>query len=219
MAKRSDWTRLSRAIEEITGLPPSQDQRDAFGRYLDLIVAWSRSQRLTGFRTATEIVESLFIDSLLFLPLVPARPCKLVDIGSGVGVPGIPLRIVEPGISLMVVESRRKRTSFLKTVVRELGLSDVEVLHGRAEHLVRDRMELAGRYDVVAMRSVGRVASLVPIAGTYLRPGGLCVISGPPVESDAAPVPAVPGFAAERRLIDLPPLALTRAFLVFAKNS
>jgi hypothetical protein len=98
--------------------------------------------------------------------------------------------------------------------VRELGMSDVEVLHGRAEQLVRERTELAGRHDVVAMRSVGRVDSLVPIAGTYLRPGGLCVISCPPVESDAAPVPAVPGFAAERRLIDLPPLALTRAFLV-----
>ena len=112
---------------------------NSFPQYLDLLLLWNRAQNLTGFESAPEIVRGLFEDSLLFLPLLPDRPLRVVDIGAGAGIPGMPLRIIDEGIEVTLIESKRKRVSFLRTVRRELGLEkSVVIEEGRAEVLVSE---------------------------------------------------------------------------------
>ena len=141
------------------------------------------------------VVDNLFLDSLLFLRVLPPAIRSIADIGSGAGFPGIPVKIVRPDIEVVLVESRQRRVSFLSAVVRELGLSGVRVLGGRAEHLASD---LEGAFDAVLARCAGGGASLAGIAARLVAPGGLVVFSGSPSPSgpvlgDLVEVPGVAG--------------------------
>jgi 16S rRNA (guanine527-N7)-methyltransferase len=171
-------TPLERAIEVLIGRAPKAVERTRFERYLRLLVEWNRTHRLTAIRSAEGIVADLFVDSLLFLSCLPPGAIKMADLGTGPGIPGVPLRIVRDDIALTLVESKRKRVSFLAGLKRELELSDLSILEGRAEELVKARSDLTGTFDVVVVRAVG--ASILPIAMTYLRPGGLFLAGGPP---------------------------------------
>ena len=172
---------LLSAIPELTGRPATAEDRGRFQRYLDLFTRWNQVHRMTALRSPAEIVRGLFLDSLLFLPVLPAsRPIKAVDIGAGSGVPGLPMRIVDPEIALTLVEAKRKRVSFLLAVGRELGLSGVKLIEGRAEALVQEDPTLAEGFDVVVARAVGPASHLFPLAMRYLRPGGTVVLAGGP---------------------------------------
>jgi len=118
------------------------------------------------------------LDSLLFLPVLPFPLRTLLDLGSGAGLPGIPLKIVLNEVQLVLVESRRKRVSFLASVIRELGLEHARVVGRRVEDAMD---ELEGGFDAVVMRCVGDPGDLLPVASRLVvRPGGVVVASGPP---------------------------------------
>lgn len=102
------------------------EQIDQFLVYLDLLLKWNRKMSLTALRTPTEIISRHFLDSLLLLPYLPETG-RLLDIGSGAGFPGLPLKIARPGLTIDLVEATAKKVSFLKEAVRRLGLSGVEV--------------------------------------------------------------------------------------------
>jgi 16S rRNA (guanine527-N7)-methyltransferase len=203
----SPITALERAIEVLIGRAPKVIERSRFERYLRLLVQWNPTHRLTAIRSAEGIVADLFVDSLLFLSCLPPGPIKMADLGTGPGIPGVPLRIVRDDIALTLVESKRKRVSFLAALKRELDLSDLSILEGRAEELVKARSELAGTFDVVVARAVG--VSMLPIAMTYLRPGGLFVVGGPP---DGAEKSDPSGRSRQTKVFDK--LGLTRTFLL-----
>ena len=124
------------------------------------------------------IVEHLFLDSLLFLRLLPASTGSIVDIGSGAGIPGVPIKIVlDEELQVTLVEARRRRASFLATVVRELGLKGARVIADRAE----DRLvELEGRFDAVVMRCSGELNEMMALAAKLVNPRGVVVCAGPP---------------------------------------
>ena len=123
------------------------------------------------------IVEHLFLDSLLFLRLLPSTTRTLIDIGSGAGMPGVPIKIVWSDVQVALVESRRRRASFLSAVVRELTLNQVQVVADRIESRLPD---MEGRFDAVVMRCAGDVGELMPVAARLLTPQGLVIASGPP---------------------------------------
>ena len=151
---------------------------DSFSKYLRLLSKWQKSQRLIGSAEPHWIVENLFLDSLLFLKVLPSPLRSLLDLGSGAGLPGIPLKIVLGGVALVLIESRRKRASFLASAIRELGLEHARVV-GRSVEDVAD--ELEGGVDAVVMRCAGDPADLMPVASRLaVRPGGVVVASGPP---------------------------------------
>ena len=167
-------------IEALTRRQASPEVMERFERYLDLLIRWNRTHRMTALDSPAAIVRDLFLDSLLYLRFLPRPGVRLVDIGAGAGIPGLPLKLVEPRIGLTLIEAKRKRVSFLLAVRRELGLEDVQIEEGRAESLVASRPELAGGFDVAVCRAVGAAEVLFEVARKYLKPRGLFVASGPP---------------------------------------
>ena len=171
---------FAETVQTLSGRPIASEVHALFARYLELFLLWNRTQRMTGFESPAEIVRDLFVDSLLFWPLLPPRPLRMVDIGAGAGIPGLPLRLADPGIALTLVEARRKRVSFLKMIRRELGLAnDIAVKEGRAEVLVAKLVGSSGAFDVVVARRVGALKAAAhrpAVPGV----GGFFIASGPP---------------------------------------
>lgn len=168
---------------------------ELFCKYLDLVQKWQRVHRLVGSVDARWMVTNLVLDSLAFVHALPEGASDLVDIGSGAGIPGVPIRIVSPGMRLTMIEARERRASFLRAVVRELALSDVVVIGRRAEEMVSD---MAGRYDAAVMRCAGPASELLPVAEALVRPGGTVVIGA----SETTDVPS----GAERLVVNVPGL-------------
>ena len=196
----------------------TDQERARFERYADLLLLWNRTHNLTGLRTVASVGKGLFLDSLLFRSMLPRRPgLRAVDIGAGAGIPGIPLRIVDPSIVLTLVESRRKPVSFLLSLVRELDLGDVVVSHGRAEDVSVQYPDLVGEFDVVLSRAVGNLPELLPAAMRYLRPGGVFISSGPPSGSRPRPPSPVPEL--EWRSVSYKTLGISRLFAFAEKPS
>lgn len=209
-------TRLASAARHVLGRPLMATEIDRFGRYLRTLMEWGRVHDLTGLSAPRDIVRTLFLESLLFLPLLPAGPLRLVDVGSGAGFPGIPLHIVAPRITVLLVDARRKRASFLKAIRRSLGLEGATVWHGRAEELPRDQGALAGGFDVVTMRAVAGSSRAMAIARPLLLPHGRLVASLA-VGTDPAAVMAEGrrhGMVAEVSTVVVPEEGMRKAFLV-----
>ena len=123
---------LAEGLFSVLQRVPAPGEVAKFQRYLQLFLQWNSVHRLTAYRRPEEIVRKLLLDSLLFLKVLPPQAIKLLDFGSGAGIPGIPLKIVSPQIVLTLVEAQRRRSSFLAAVLRELELDDVRLIHGRA---------------------------------------------------------------------------------------
>ena len=201
------------ASEEIVGIRAEPDQVEQFRRYLALIVQWNRVHRLTGPKAPEAVVRELFLDALLFLSRVPHEPILLADIGSGAGIPGVPIRILRPDIRTTLVESKRKRVSFLSAVKRELELGDLSILEGRAESVLRDTRGIEASFDVVLSRGVG--TALYETALLYLKPGGLYVAGAPPVTLDRG---VAPGCGLSVETVRVKRFGIVRSFLIGRKR-
>jgi 16S rRNA (guanine527-N7)-methyltransferase len=189
---------LASGARAILGGPLSDSQLDLFTKYLKLLQKWQRVQRLVGSDDPAWIVENLFLDSLLFLRVLPEHLTSLADVGSGAGFPGIPIKIVRPALRVVLIESRGKRASFLSAAVRELGLQDVEVVTARVERYAEEHPRAV---DAVVMRCTGGFSELARIAGRLVVTGGAVIASGPPTPEPLAGVEwiEVPGPRGSRR--------------------
>ena len=168
---------LGDGATRILGRELSPEQIEAFGRYLQILAKWQKVSRLVGSADPGWIVEHIFLDSLLFLKVLPEKARSVLDVGSGAGVPGIPIKIARPWITLTLVESRRRRASFLQSAVREIGLEGVRILNVRADALVGTSD--AG-FDAVVFRCAAELSSMFPLARRLVAPGGVILGSGPP---------------------------------------
>jgi 16S rRNA (guanine527-N7)-methyltransferase len=171
---------VKRAIETLEAgavrvLRRALDAREVglFEKYLLLLQKWQRVHRLVGSADPGWIVEHLFLDSLLFLKVLPSGIGRIADLGSGAGFPGIPLKIVRADLGITLIESRQRRASFLAAVIRELGLTGIRVLAGRAED-VRDRI---GPVEAVVARCAGDADEILTLATGLVNPGGVVVVS------------------------------------------
>jgi 16S rRNA (guanine527-N7)-methyltransferase len=135
------------------------------GRYLDLLVLWNARTNLTAIREPAALVQRQIGESLVAVRFV-AGAQTLLDFGSGGGFPGIPLQLALPQLKVTLAESQGKKASFLREVVRTLGLAS-EVVSSRVENMAGDRV-----FDAVAMRAVDATTEMLPIAMGRVAPGG-----------------------------------------------
>ncbi|MFQ5451765.1 MAG: 16S rRNA (guanine(527)-N(7))-methyltransferase RsmG [Nitrospinaceae bacterium] len=140
--------------------------------YLVLWKKWNSRINLTSEKDEIAVLEKHIFDSLQYARAID--PCsQCIDIGSGAGFPGIPLKMIFPELVLVLAESRRKRANFLRTVVRTLEWKDIEVVHQRVEELGE---EYRGRFDTVLFRSVGPLINCLELGAPFLRGGGRIVL-------------------------------------------
>lgn len=157
------------------GLHLTQSQVGAFATYLKEITRWSVRTNLTALRQPEDIVRAGFLDSLACLPLIPPEAKRAVDVGSGAGFPGLPLKLARPDLSFTLVEASRKKATFLRHVVRQLGLTGVRVVQRRAEEAATDADE-ASAYDVALARAVALPSDQARLVRPFLHPGGLFLV-------------------------------------------
>ncbi len=160
------------------GLDLSSDQLARFDHYYTLLEQGRRRAALTSVSGREAVQRRHFLESLALLRaleeagvLAGDRPAALLDLGTGAGLPGLPMRIARPHLSLTLLDATAKKTSFLRELLEELALPDVRVLTGRAEELGRDAQHRE-RYDVVVARAVAPLAALLELALPFLKVGG-----------------------------------------------
>ena len=145
----------------------SNEQISKFVKYLELLLEWNKKFNLTAITDKDEIVEKHFLDSIELVKYFDVKNKTLLDVGSGAGFPGIPLAIVEPTLKVTLLESNGKRVTFLREVIKELDLKNVEVIQGRSEELGTRES-----YDIVTARAVKELNILLEITFYLVKVGG-----------------------------------------------
>ncbi|MFI4896833.1 MAG: 16S rRNA (guanine(527)-N(7))-methyltransferase RsmG [Phycisphaerales bacterium JB059] len=184
------------------GVSLTPDEIDRLSRYMGMLLAANKAFNLTAIRDPGVAWTRHVLDSLTLLGVIAeieapeGRPLRVIDVGTGGGLPGIPLAIARPDVSVTLLDATAKKCAFLGHVTRELDLNDVEVVCARAEAAGRDRGERtsAGRsggrreaYDLVVARAVGRLPTLCELTVPFARVGGLiALIKGAQAEEELA---------------------------------
>jgi 16S rRNA (guanine527-N7)-methyltransferase len=159
---------IARRLES-AGLDLAPEPIGKLTRFLELLMQWNRVYNLTGIRDPHELVERHIIESLALAALLGGE--RIADIGTGAGLPGIPLAIAVPQRAFTLIESRAKRVAFLRHVTGELGLGNVQIAHCRAEHLRPERP-----FDTVLARAVAPPAELLDIVRLLTAPGSILLL-------------------------------------------
>ncbi len=157
---------------ERLGVPLDHDQVARLDSFLAELVRWSAKISLTALDTPRALVNEGVLDSLACAPHLPSEMRRVVDVGSGAGFPAIPLAIVFPGHRFTLIEAVRKKTTFLRHIVRTLALANATVWHGRAETY---NGEPAQDFDVAFARAAAPLAEQAGLVFPLLRPGGLFI--------------------------------------------
>jgi 16S rRNA (guanine527-N7)-methyltransferase len=175
--------------------------------YLDLLARWNRAYNLTSVRDPREMVPRHLLDSLAMEPFLDGI-ASLADLGTGPGLPGIPLAIARPGLRVTLVEANGKKARFLREAVRTLGLANAEVAQSRIEALERP-----GAFDAITARALATLPQILEFGGHLLAPGGrLLAMKGARPDEEIAALPrgwrlemlrrlTVPGLEGERHLV------------------
>ncbi|WNS42236.1 16S rRNA (guanine(527)-N(7))-methyltransferase RsmG [Paenibacillus sp. MMS20-IR301] len=155
------------------GIQLTPKQLEQFESYFQELISWNEKMNLTGITERSQVYTKHFYDSLtLALYLNMDEVKSLADIGSGAGFPGIPLKICYPHLKLTIVDSLSKRISFLQHVCDKLGLTNVQLIHGRAEDVAKQFVH-RDAYDVVTARAVARLALLNEFCLPFTRKDGI----------------------------------------------
>ncbi len=175
--------------------------------YLALMLRWNATYNLTAIRDPREMVTKHLLDSLAMAPSVSGI-CTLADLGTGPGLPGIPLAIAHPGLRVTLVESNGKKARFMREALRTLSLTNAEVAESRIEALDRP-----GAFEAITARALATLPQIVALGGHLLAPDGVLIaMKGTRPDTEIAALPAgwemreiqplnVPGLAAERHLV------------------
>ena len=155
------------------GIELTRHQIELFLNYLDNITFWNKKINLTGTKDEHQVAINHFLDSISIFPFV-SETSKLLDIGSGAGFPGIPLKIVLPSLEVTLLDSVEKKVLFMREVIRRLGLQKTHAICGRAEDIGNGVAR--GYFDFVVSRAVGKIEKLLELGIPYLCEGGKIVL-------------------------------------------
>jgi 16S rRNA (guanine527-N7)-methyltransferase len=156
------------------GIDLSPEQLELFNTYYQELAAWNQRINLTGITGYEDVQLKHFLDSLTAAPLVETRrggSQRIIDVGTGGGLPGIPLKIARPGVRLALLEATAKKANFLRHLISMLGLEDTEVITGRAEEAARDAV-CREAFDIALSRALAPLPTLVEFTLPFVTVGG-----------------------------------------------
>lgn len=193
------------------GLPVDAQTQQQLLAYLALMQKWNKVHNLTAVRDADEMVTLHLLDSLVILPFIDGN--TLLDVGSGAGLPGIPLAICNPNLKVTVIDSNNKKVSFMRQAKAELGINNLEVLGGRVEEIAANR-----KFDIVISRAFSDLDLFISLTHQLCdEQGKWLAMKGVYPEAELAELKKktgiapskveelkVPGLAAQRHLVFLP---------------
>lgn len=162
------------------GIDITPNQLQLFDKYRNLILEYNKVMDITNITDEEGMYIKHFLDSVLIKNSnINFNNVKLIDIGTGGGFPGIPLKIIYPSVNITLLDSLNKRVNFLNNVVKELDLRDVETIHGRAEEFAR-KDSYREVYDIAVSRAVAQLSTLIEYCLAYVKVGGYFIsMKGP----------------------------------------
>lgn len=170
---------LLKASAEKMGIELSQNQLEKFDLYKKLLLEWNEKMNLTAITDDEGIAIKHFADSISVLPLIENKNASLIDVGTGAGFPGIPLKIANDGFKVTLLDSLNKRITFLEEVKKELGITNLECIHSRAEDGGRNA-DLREKFDYCVSRAVARLSVLSEYCMPFVAVGGYFIsLKGP----------------------------------------
>ena len=218
----TDFTTELRAAAEAASLSLSEEQILKFTRYDSLLVDWNERMNLTAITEPRDVAVKHMVDSLTAYDaaLFSGAP-TVIDVGTGAGFPGIPLKIFDPSIRLTLMDSLAKRLAFLEAVVEDLGLTGVTCVHARAEDAAHEPQRRE-RYDIAVSRAVARLPVLLEYTLPFVKKGGhLIALKGRTAEEEATDAKRALKLLGGRletiRPVTLPGLSDKRAVLTITK--
>ncbi len=155
------------------GIHCDQKAVEAFDLYLKELLKWNQKINLTAIRSENGMVLKHFLDSLSVHPYLP-KYSSILDIGSGAGFPGIPLKIVQPTLEMTLIDSVRKKIDFQRHIIRTLGLKGIDAIHGR----IQDKVILQnfrGRFDITLSRAFSDLRTLLLLSFPFLKEKGMVI--------------------------------------------
>lgn len=153
------------------GIQLNDLQKQQFITYYELLIQWNELMNLTAITEFTQVLEKHFLDSLSIVQLLTPNQENILDMGTGAGFPGIPIKIAFPHIKITLLDSLNKRINFLNEVIGQLGLNNTEAIHGRSEDLGQKK-EYREIYDICVSRAVAKLSSLSEYCLPFVRIGG-----------------------------------------------
>ena len=166
------------------GYTLQEEQLEQFFTYKELLIEWNQKMNLTAIEQEEDIITKHFIDSLSTASYIPDT-AKVIDIGTGAGFPGIPLKILKKDLSITLLDSLNKRITFLEEVIRNLSLENIQAVHARAEELAH-KEEYREQYDIAVSRAVAPMHTLLEYMLPYVKIGGKCIcMKGPNLQEES----------------------------------
>ena len=151
----------------------NDEQIKKFMNYMNLLLEWNEKINLTAITQPEEVKLKHFVDSLTVLKYINDDD-KVIDIGTGAGFPGIPLKIMNENTKITLLDSLNKRINFLNIVIETLNLRNIQAIHGRAEEIARNKL-YREKYDVAVSRAVANLSTLTEYILPFVKIGGKCI--------------------------------------------
>lgn len=216
-----DLARLRNGLKELD-ISLNDNQIEQFMRYYELLAEWNSFMNLTAITEFDEVCTKHFIDSLSLCKAIDCtEQYSVIDIGTGAGFPGIPLKIAFPNLKITLLDSLAKRVKFLNEVIAQLNLKDIEAIHGRAEDFAKPDL-LRERFDICVSRAVANLSTLSEYCLPYVKVGGFFISYksekiSEEMQSAHRAITALGGEVSEQKEFMLPDSEIYRNLFVIKK--